>query len=681
MALRHRVHRVGLKLKQTNEVYDSLATALTVVGASAQQQQLALYGLTEMIQKGVVYSKEFNRQIGAQLPGNAVLGAQALSRLHGHMVSVSDFFKEMHSGTLLSATFIPEWAKAVREMYAPLLSLAQQRPDVAIQRLKNSFVIFAREVGGGKFMSSIGNEMKKLTAMIIEGEGANAHLTKGFQHLADSIGQGLGTAINALGNGVAFLVGHFDTLFTALKGFLAFKVAGEFASIAGAAMKATDKMFGFAAATNVAAAAEARVVSGQAVTAPTSRRHRLPANEAAAISNLTSGVAFGRRVPGSAFQRSNNTISQGRSFGQRLNLPLFNWADAHEAEAAAAAAAARPVGAGFASVSGLDMRRQMNQRRSFFGSAITNMSPRRLAGGIGSGIGAVFEKAASAMSMLGPAATAAAIGLAMFSDKASGLKSDKGNNVTYGDIASGALASVGDAVQGFVKSIGESFGMFGENSLTLGKVVLGVAAVIKATVSLLFDLAHALGTMIGGAVSGLIVEVVKWGKVISDVIHGNISGAIADYRAGSAAQAGIAKSTQQGVFSDFDKIVGQDSFLGTYKTMLKNSGISADSRSSQHVSDASKQQIEAAVQQQAAAQANMRAATLMEDTMAQFNKDTQKLDIRLHPRADRQTDRRHLCPAARAAHRRERRSNECAGWHRCAGLGERCRPACGQRCR
>jgi tape measure domain-containing protein len=622
----------GLKLKQTNDIYDSLATALTVVGASAQQQQLALYGLTEMIQKGVVYSKEFNRQIGAQLPGNAVLGAQALSHLHGKMVSVSDFFKEMHSGTLLSATFVPEWARAVKEMYSPLLSLAQQRPDVAIQRLKNSFVIFAREVGGGKFMSSIGNEMKRLTALIIEGDGANAHLTSGFQHLADQIGQGLGTAIHALGSGIEFVVSHFDTLFTAVKGFLAFKVAGEFASIANSVMKATDKMFGFASATNMAAAAEARVSQEARVTATQTAVAAIAApgaNQAAAISNLASGRSFGRRTPATAFQRGNGVIARP-SFGQRLNLPLFNYADEVEARAARA----RPTfSGGPASISGLDLRRQMNERRSMlgaganiFGSAVTKFSVGGAARAVGGGIGMVFEKAASAMSLLGPAATAAAIGLALFSDKASGLKSKGGNDITYGDIASGAFATVGESVQGFVKSIGESFGMFGENSLTLGKVVLGVAAIIKATVSLMFDLAHALGTMIGGAISSMVVQIIKWGKVISDVIHGNITGAIADYRAGNAAQAGITKSTQQGVFSDFDKIFGPDSLGETYKKMLKNSGISADGRSSKHVNDADAKQIEAAVQQQAAAQANMRAATLMEDTMAQFNKDTQKID-------------------------------------------------------
>jgi len=601
----------GLKIKQTNDIYEDLATALTVVGSSAQQQQLAFYGLTEMMQKGVVYSKEFNRQIGAQLPGNAIIGAQALSRLEGHFVSVSEFFKQMHSGTLLSAQFIPEWAKAVREMYGPLLALAQQRPDVAIQRLKNSFFIFAREVGGGKFMSSIGSEMKKLTDMIITGDGANAHLTKSFQHLADTLGQGLGTAIHGLGMGLEFIIKNFDTLFMVMKGFFAFKLAEYFVSISNNVTKAAGSMFKFSSAAQTAAASEAAVASeARAVATQTAVASVASpaANEAAALNVLS----FGRRAPASTFQQARPNAPRAFGLNSVNDLPLFNWANQQEA----AAARRRTFTSSGSSVSGVALRQQL------FPAAAEAAGP-SLIGRVGSG---ALAGVSTVLSNLGPIAITAATALALVSDKLAGIATNKGNQVTYGDVASGALKSVGDSVEGLLASLGNTFGMFGANSLTLGKTILGLAAVIKATFSLIFDLAHAIGTVLGVAIGGFIAEVISWGKIINDVIHGNITGAMKDYAAGKQQQHGLTGALVNGVNNDIGRIFTSDSIPAIYRQMLANTQGFADEHGGKHVDAASQKQIEAAVQQQAAAQANMRAATLMEDAMAQFNKDSQKLD-------------------------------------------------------
>jgi hypothetical protein len=97
-----------------------------------------------MMQKGKVVSEEFNRQIGEQIPGNAVIGAQALSKLEGRFVSVAEFFQRMQRGLIISKTFVPAYAPKLEKTYGPLLEIAKIRPDVALNRLRNAFQLFAK---------------------------------------------------------------------------------------------------------------------------------------------------------------------------------------------------------------------------------------------------------------------------------------------------------------------------------------------------------------------------------------------------------------------------------------------------------------------------------------------------------------------------------------------------------
>lgn len=222
----------NMSMKEANEVYSDVETALTVVGANSQQASLALYGLTEMMQKGVVYSKEFNRQIGAQVPGNAVIGARALTDMYGGATkTVSDFFKAMHSGSLQTADFLPAYAAELNKMYGALLPLAQARPDTIITRLKNAFFEFNREVGNGAFMTAIGTEVTSLTAKIVTvGSDNIPHLTSAAQQLADTLGANLASGVTKLGNLLLLLMNNIDTVIKSIKFFVSFDLAKTFIS-------------------------------------------------------------------------------------------------------------------------------------------------------------------------------------------------------------------------------------------------------------------------------------------------------------------------------------------------------------------------------------------------------------------------------------------------------------------
>jgi tape measure domain-containing protein len=607
----------NLSLDQTNKTYHAVGQALTVVGASAQQQQLALYGLTEMLQKGIVYTKEFVRQIGAQLPGNAILGARALSQLEGHVVSVAEFFQKMHSGTLLSPEFVPAWTAAVEKMYSPLLALAQARPDVALARLNDAFFIFARQVGQGSFMTAIGGALTGLMNKFIMTRDGVDMLTPQAEKLADTLGHGLASSIHTLGDSLSFIVDHFDILFTMLKGFVAYKLVREFEAIGASALTTAAKLGGFSAASRASSMAEAALVTEshamatqtavQAIAAPA-------ASAAATIGNLASGLSFGRRAPRSAFQRPSLAASGAlqNSFGRRLDLPLFNYADARES----AAARFRPNTESLsAPLSGPAMRAGLGytEEASNFGAR---------AAGIGKGI---FKGLTVAMSAMGPIAMTSAIALAMFSDRLTGVKTAAGNAVTYGDIASGAIQSVIDSVGGFVKSLagaGSALSHISSNEI-FGKLVGGLLALGKAVVSALPALAASVDAILGTWLSDLINLFVRGGQAINAALHLNFAGAAAIWAQGVKDRQSFATSEGNAVRAYTSAAdVGND-----YRQIMAASQRDADSRGATTKQDTSQQRaLEASLRQQNAAQIIEHAAQTFADASLGMNQLTDKID-------------------------------------------------------
>lgn len=600
----------NMTLGETNSIYHALGQALTVVGANATQQQLAFYGLTEMLQKGVVYSKEFNRQIGAQLPGNAILGARALSELEHHTVSVTEFFRRMHTGTLLSPQFVPEWAKQVEAMYHPLLALAQARPDVAITRLSNSFFLFAREVGSGKFMTAIGGEITKLMNKFVTlDKDGIAHLTPQAQKLADTLGNGLATSIHVVGNVLGFLIDHFESLMFLFKGFVAFEIGREIQKIAGAAGNAADNFFKWGTATREVAAAEASVTA------------------ASASSGLAPGLNIAERLAGRSRVLDQERRASALSTGGRR----VYYGNTFPAGAAGGPrpAAAYAVGANRIRLLNPSIRDQL-ARRSIAASVASGGSEFSLANaarGAASAAGTGITGLANSIRFLGPLAIAAGVALAVFGDKISGVKSAAGQDVTYNDIASGTFDTITEQINGFLTGVGASFGAFGSNAFTLGKAVALVAATIKSVFDLLFDLAHAIGVSIGTGIANAITVIVSFGRIIYDVFHGNFSAAYKDIKSGATQLYQNSASGLSAIGSDLAKPFTTDTIGSNYAKIIAAAGNNADDRTHTNAKNEIDQKaLEAALRQQNAAAIIEAAAQRFQDATVGMSQLTQPLD-------------------------------------------------------
>jgi tape measure domain-containing protein len=569
----------GIDLNASNKIFGSVATALQVVGANSNQTELAFYGLTQMMQKGKVVSEEFNRQIGEQIPGNAVIGAQALSKLEGRFVSVAEFFQRMQKGLILSKEFVPAYAEALNTAYSPLIEIAKRRPDVALNRVRNAFQVFAREVGRGGFLSALGTEFDKLhNKIVVTDKDGVEHLTPAAQKLADTLGKNLANMVHVLGKALEFAAENIDSIIAALKGLLALKVGAAFfdwgqkaAGFAGALIPVKKAATEVAVATAASGAASA--AGGGAAVLPLALRKGgfFRRRKASTLATELATAATG------TFATFNGTgaITEGGT-------------SAVLAESAAARAALHPNGF-FSRPGGI----AGNKGHAYFdllggmGAVAPNISQRGVnleeAAKSGAGVkglgklaaeGAIESekagvRAASAFAKFGGvlgkvapllglgvvgALAAATVALVAFGDHTTTVG---GKAVHFNDIVAGGFQVVGDRIGKWWENSGSKLSLFG---LSLGSLGKNSGEIVAHMVAGFITLGQIIGDVIG-AIGKSIYDLVigpfaKLFSVMKKLLSGDFKGAgqeVADYVLSGGAAGAVVRDVSHGVMN-----VGRD---------------------------------------------------------------------------------------------------------------------------
>lgn len=406
----------GFTLQAANDIFSSIGLALQVVGASAEQTQYAMYGLTQMMSKGKVSSEEFNRQIGEQIPGNAALGARALSTLEGRVVSVTEFFKKMSLGLINSKTFAPAWATEVRNMFKPLESFIAKRPDVMLAKLKNAFFLFSAEVGKMGFMGALGDSFVGLTSRFVTMEKdidgiETARLSDAGKAIAKEWGGNLAEAVTATSKVFMYLADHINEVVMAAKGLIALRLGATVVQWGGAAAAASASTLAPLAAGIGGMVRNQRGVRG-ATYSGQAFGPRMPAGSAAGavgrgLLDFGYSAGFGPVMNGTrrAQQGMGRAIGAGGRGVMGLVGGIAGAGSALRANPATAAmrglqTAAKGAGAAVVNTTAMASR-----------GFLSLVAPTRLAAA-GAGI------LKTGMMLLGPVGIAAAVGLAMFGDKA-----------------------------------------------------------------------------------------------------------------------------------------------------------------------------------------------------------------------------------------------------------------------
>lgn len=121
------------------------------------------------------------------------------------------------------------------------------------------------------------------------------------------------------------------------------------------------------------------------------------------------------------------------------------------------------------------------------------------------------------------------------------------------NMTAGILTDTGNSMKDILGSISNEFGLFGANALTLGKIVLGVAARFKSAIMLFVDLGEgALGDLMSG------------GRLVAS---------------------NTARGFGQVFQGDIGRIFTTDTIQNTYVRMAAGAANSADARTAQQTFD------------------------------------------------------------------------------------------------
>ncbi|UTC29883.1 putative tail tape measure protein [Bajunvirus bajun] len=607
----------GMSQAESSEVFMSVARSLQVVGASAQQTEYAMYGLTQMIQKGKVSSEEFNRQIGEQIPGNATAGAMAMSKILGRKVELAEFFDMMRKGQIMSKEFSIEWARALNSMFAPMQGMLQNRPDLAVNRLKNAFTIFQQEIGKNRFMTEIGVQLNRLAGLFGKVENGVFKLHDPVRELAKQLGHNLANGVRVIGDALVWAFENMDKLILAGKGMAALLVGSTFFSWGKSAIEAAGKimlMVGAMRAAKVEAAATATAKTVQAAaTTPGIVGAGASTADIIAQRNMRgiAPTAVGGSVTTAQKFASNNEYgvntfarptgpdgkpAQGmgaRQFGRRALSPAL-------ANAGAASAAASGAG-----------------QIASAGTAAAGAAPKvnMLSGAI-RGLGLAF----GAFSLLAIAAVAT---LAVFSDKQVEVA---GKSVKGGDIMMGSLDVVGKSFKDWAKTTGDSItgvsGSFDWLDKNAGELMVGLMAAVITIGKTFLTVFTSIGKIIGTVVANMIIPAMMG---ISKLAKGDIIGAAETFLKESfTGNASRMMETAREIGGDFVAAADYEGTATSIRTAAigratdRNAANNANDLDQQRQTDAAlrQQDIDAANMQREAAARQIDAARRMQEAMS-----------------------------------------------------------------
>lgn len=261
----------GVSANSTKKIFESVSTAMAVLGKSTEDQNLAFLALEQMMSKGKVSSEELRRQLGERLPGAVNLMAQALKVTTGEL---QDLLK---AGAIDSADALPKFADVLMERFGPGMEQAAKRAGNNLQKLRNEITKFLETVAQSGFMQELAVQFRELTDQLASGAGANA---------ARNLGEALANAARIGGEAVQWLVENLDGVGRAIKAIGVGIIVRQILLMGTAIATTSQQLAGYAAAW---------LNGGRATTAAEMavQKHTLAlqANTAALVGNNTASKA------------------------------------------------------------------------------------------------------------------------------------------------------------------------------------------------------------------------------------------------------------------------------------------------------------------------------------------------------------------------------------------------------
>jgi tape measure domain-containing protein len=122
--------------KFVKNMFTAMAEGSAVFGLSTQKQEQALTAISKMASTGVIQADEFKQSFVEAFPGGGALLANVLNLKGG----VSELYKEMEKGHLISSDVLPQLAKAMHQAYGAEALKAAQGATANFNKFENAIL-------------------------------------------------------------------------------------------------------------------------------------------------------------------------------------------------------------------------------------------------------------------------------------------------------------------------------------------------------------------------------------------------------------------------------------------------------------------------------------------------------------------------------------------------------------
>jgi tape measure domain-containing protein len=156
------VRGTSLEGEKVREVFSGVADAARVMQLSADETKGIFLALSQMMAKGKVQAEEFRGQLGDRLPIASSVAAQALG------VTTAEFSRMLDAGELVSETFLPKFAAALKKNVSGALPQAVNTMDAQLNRLKSAWTLAMQEIAKSGAMDEVIKIATQLSAKIAE---------------------------------------------------------------------------------------------------------------------------------------------------------------------------------------------------------------------------------------------------------------------------------------------------------------------------------------------------------------------------------------------------------------------------------------------------------------------------------------------------------------------------------
>ncbi len=123
----------GIKLNESNKIFEAAVKASTALGKSNQDTQGILLAFSQIVSKGTVQAEELRNQRGERIPGAFNLAAKAMG------VTTQQLNKMLEQGQVISADFLPKFAVELEKAFGSAAQAKVNSLTASLGRFTTAF--------------------------------------------------------------------------------------------------------------------------------------------------------------------------------------------------------------------------------------------------------------------------------------------------------------------------------------------------------------------------------------------------------------------------------------------------------------------------------------------------------------------------------------------------------------